>query len=186
MLLRRLFRWKYPKLVLLAISVGLAYLLFSRVSLEVPLGTFGSYVGSFIAGLLFSFGFTTPFAIGYFVSVSPDSLFIAALLGGLGAMLSDLLIFSFVRFSFMDEFRKLRSGKIASLVGRRLSIPLSDKVKHYLLYVVAGMIIASPLPDEFGVSLLSGVSHIRRVPFMLVSFVCNTLGILFFLYLGKA
>lgn len=53
----------------------------------------------------------------------------------------------------------------------------SERLKRYVLWTVAGFLIASPLLDEFGVSLVSGFTHINQKEFSVISFSLNTLGI---------
>lgn len=174
-----MFKIRYPKLCALAICVFLAYLLFSHPVGEAFLSQVGldGYFGAFIAGIFFSFGFTTPFAIGAFIVMSPGNILLAALMGGAGAMVADLIIFKIVKVSFMDEFRQLMRSRTARAISRH-SPSLNRRVKSYLLYAFAGIIIASPLPDEIGVSMLAGLSHIRAVPLAIISFIFNSLGIL--------
>lgn len=63
----------------------------------------------FLGGLLFSFGFTTPLAIVIFIEMAPTVNPIAgALIAGAGALISDMTIFEFVRFSFVDELHRLK------------------------------------------------------------------------------
>ncbi len=76
---------QYPRLCFLGISFIAAYALFHFGMLDwlQSLGRFG-YLSVFIAGLLFSFGFTTPFAIATFVEISSFVHPVpAALIGGL-------------------------------------------------------------------------------------------------------
>ena len=61
---------------------------------------------------------------------------------------------------------------------------LGSRVKKYFLWIVAGFIIASPLPDEIGVSLLSGLTNINQKLLVGVGFCLNTIGILFILALA--
>ena len=86
--MKRLFRFKYPKIAVLALSVLASYLLFAssllaplRHDLLLILGGQG-YIGTFIAGILFAFGFTAPISIGILASVQPENIFLAALSGG--------------------------------------------------------------------------------------------------------
>lgn len=65
--MKRLFRFGYPKLFLLVVFSVLAYFIFSNdgvMNYVSSLGDLG-YLGIFIAGICFSFGFSTPFAIGF-------------------------------------------------------------------------------------------------------------------------
>ena len=83
------------------------------------------YLGVFIAGLLFAFGFTAPFSMGFFISLNPANIWIAGIIGGLGALVSDLIIFHTIKFSFDDEFKRLRNFKtfvrITNLIERNIS-----------------------------------------------------------------
>lgn len=182
---------KYPKLTLLCISFVLAYLLYH-------IGVFDwltqvtnghGYVSVFIGGLLFSFGFTSAFGIAIFVQVAGEvNPFIAAPIAGLGAFLSDFLIFELLRFSaFHDELHRLRSSRLFKNVHALFHHDhLSERVRKYLLWSFAGIVIASPLPDEFGVSLVSGISDIKPRDFAILCFVCNTVGVFAMLVLARA
>ena len=54
---------------------------------------------------------------------------------------------------------------------------LARKIRIYLLYTFAGIFIASPLPDEVGVTILAGLTRISQFSLALVGFTCNTIGI---------
>ncbi len=180
--MRGLFRFKYPKLIILGITIILAYILFTNVFIIESLNAENNnYFIVFLAGMLFSFGFTTPFAVGYFVTVNPVNIALAAGIGGIGAYFSDLIIFKLIKFSFMDEFRRLEHTMPLKKVQTLFHIKLKNKLQIYILYIFAGIIIASPLPDEIGVSMLAGLTHIKTGVFTLVSILCNTIGIGIFL-----
>src|SRR3989344_3878099 len=107
------FRYKYPKLIILCLSIILAYIVFSDPSFSSyvsGLQKFG-YVGVFFAGIFFSFGFSSPFAIGYFLTVQPPSILIAFLVGGFGSLIADIFFFKIIKSSFIDEFENLKKEK---------------------------------------------------------------------------
>jgi hypothetical protein len=54
-----------------------------------------------------------------------------------------------------------------------------------MLPVFAGIIIASPLPDEIAIGMLSA-ANCSRNKMLLLSFVFNFVGIFIIAYLGKA
>lgn len=170
----------YPKLGWLFAAFVLAYWLFSFPWVWAFFSHLGnlSYFGVFAAGLLFSYGFTSPFAAGLFLALKPENVFLAALIGGFGALLSDLLIFSFIRSSFFNEFERLKHTKIAEEVDGVVTHALGRRIKHYLVYAFAGFFIASPLPDEAGIILFAGASKIDPRKLAALSFFLNTLGIL--------
>jgi len=134
------------------------------------------YLGVSIAGFLFSFGFTTPFAIGAFITMNPQNIFLSAIFGGVFATLADLTIFSMIKISFMDEFKKLSKNNSVKEINS-LGKMMNKKIKYYFLYLFAGIIIASPLPDEIGVTMLAGLGHIEIKKFAIITFLANTLGI---------
>jgi len=178
--MKRLFRFKYPKIFLWIIFIIAAYFIFSNPAVKSFINSEGltGYLYVFIFGALFTFGFTTPFSIGFFVAYNPESLFLSAIIGGLGAVVFDLAIFRFIRFSFMDEFKKLEKEKEIAKLSNLFHLKLSHKIKVYLTYIFAGIVIASPLPDEVGVAMLAGLTKIRTIPLMILSFIFNALGIL--------
>lgn len=183
--MKRLFRFKYPKIALWIIFIIAAYFVFSNPSIQnfINNNEFDGYLYVFIFGALFTFGFTTPFSIGFFLTYNPENILLSAIIGGIGAVFFDLAIFRLIRFSFMDEFRKLEKEKEFSKISNLFRIKLSRKIKVYLTYVFAGIIIASPLPDEMGVSMLAGLTKIKTFTLAVLSFIFNTLGILVMLLL---
>jgi len=181
--MKRLFNYKYPKLTLLLVSIILAYYIFSNdafISKINHLGALG-YIGSFIAGFLFSFGFSTPFAVGFFLTYSPDNILLTAIVGAFGAFAADALLFRFIKVSFMDEFNSIKKN----IRFKKHHNFLTSKVRLYLVYLFVGIIIASPLPDELGVSLLSGFTKLKFSIFSVVSLLMNFLGILIMLFLAN-
>lgn len=178
-----LFKYKYPKLTLLVLAIILAYFLFKSPNVENFVSNLGSlsYFGIFIAGMLFSFGFTAPFAVGFFLVLKPENLIFAGVIGGLGAVLSDLFIFNLIKISFMDEFGRIKKEKLINGMEKFIRKEVGAKIYHYILFAVAGLIIASPLPDEIGVSLLAGLTHIKQEVLAVISFLLNTIGIIILL-----
>ena len=145
------------------------------------------YLSIFIAGCLFSYGFTAPFAVGIFLSLANYvNPWLAAPLAGLGSLLSDLFIFIWIRSSFKDEFERLLLTRPLQALKLFLQDHLQTSFRKYLLWSVAGFIIASPLPDEIGVTLLSGFSRINKLVFSLIGFSANTIGVGTILLLGRA
>ncbi len=181
----------YPRLIGLGMCMGAAYVLYQIGMfewLDGRLHGFG-YPGIFVAGLLFSYGFTTPFAIAALVATAGEvNPFIAAPLAGFGALLSDLIIFEFLRISFFgDELERLRHASIIDRIHRLLHHETTPEiVRRWSLWILAGIVIASPLPDEIGVALLSGTTKMSERTFGVVCITMNTFGILVILLLARA
>lgn len=178
---------QYPKLIILLITIITAYILFQAhffLEFAKVLNSHG-YISIFLAGLLFSYGFTAPFAVGFFIELANEvNPFIAAPLAGIGAVFSDLIIFKFIRTSFQDEFDKLKLTWFFQKICQLFDYHLGDRLKKYALWTFAGFLIASPLPDEFGVSLISGFTDINRKVFSAISYILNTTGIFIILSLA--
>ena len=173
-------KFQYPKITGMIITILLAYWIFRNPNVEWFVAHLGpySYLGTFLAGTLYSFGFTSPFSSGFFLFVEPENIFLAAAIGGFGALISDLLIFKLIRFSFKDEFEMLRNSKTAVKLGKIIDKYLGKKIKVYLLYALAAFFIGSPLPDEAGIILLAGLTKIKTSSLSVISFLLNSLGIL--------
>jgi hypothetical protein len=132
------------------------------------------YFGSFFAGLFFTSIFTTvPATVTLGEIAREGSLIWTALLGGLGAMIGDLLIFKFVKNSLADDISNL----IQHSARKRFSAIFKLKFFRWFFAFLGAMIIASPLPDELGLAMM-GFSKVKTSIFIPLSFFFNTLGIL--------
>lgn len=175
---------KYPKFIIFIITVILAYQLF-RFAEYGPLHSQIielKLLGALIAGLFYTYGFTTAFSIAIFLVIGQNNnIIIAALLGGLGALFSDFIIFEFVRKSFSDEIVSLSHEKIIRYMNQKIS----NKMKKYLIPVISAIIIASPLPDELGVGVLATIRKLSAQEFVLVSYIGNVVGIYVILTIGS-
>lgn len=183
---RYLVRFRYPKLLLLIVSIAAAYIIFTNPTISLIIKSFEnlSYIGIFIFGMLFSFGFSAPFAIGFFLSVEPNNIFLAAIVGGIGALVSDIMIFRMIKVSFQDEFDILKNEKVVRKIRTLIKKNFSIKLTNYLLFFIAGFLIASPLPDEAGVSILAGLTSVNLKILGILSFIFNTIGIYIILIIG--
>ena len=171
---RPLFRnWKKP--IMYVIVILLIIFLYTTGILEsfiLSLHQF-EYAGAFVAGLFYSYGMTTPFAIAVLAVMAQNTNpFVLALLGALGATTSDLLLLR----AFSGEVGKeIRITKDFSFtVPESKSLPLPGRL---LFSIIGGFVLMSPLPDELGVILL-GISRIEAWKFAILSFVFKYLGVL--------
>lgn len=183
--LRIFLNFRYKKILLLLMSIIASYLIFSNPKVVEYISSLNSwgYLGVFIAGVFFAFGFTSPISAGFFITLNPENILLAGILGGLGALISDMIIFKFIRFSFMDEFQRLKKTLIIKKVSLLIDETFGHKIKIYIMYAFAGILIASPLPDEAGVIMLAGLTKIKANILAIISFVLNTAGILILLLL---
>lgn len=176
---KKIIGFQYPKLLILIVSIILAYYIFSQSSVMDWVGGLNnlSYLGIFIAGMLLAFGFSAPFSVGFFIAAQPQNILLATLIGGFGAMMGDMIIFKTIKLSFMDEFHKLEKTKTIKFIEEKIKNNKNILIKHYLMYIFAGIMIATPLPDEIGVSMIAGLTTIKPLFLSIVSFILHALAI---------
>jgi len=132
-------------------------------------------LGSFIAGMFFTSVFTTAPAIatlGETARLNP--VIPVAACAALGAVIGDLIIFKFIRDRFSEHVVLLLNHRT---IWKRLRALLKLRLFRWLSLFVGGVIIASPLPDEIGISFL-GFSKMKTIWFIPLSFFFNFIGIL--------
>lgn len=168
--------WKYRNLTFLFVSIVLAYFVFRNETIHsylLHLGSLG-YVGAFFAGILFVSTFTVATgAIILLVLAETLSPIEIGFIAGLGAVVGDFVIFRFVKDDLAREI-KLIYNKIDG--NHHLKKVLHTKYFGWTFPVIGAIVIASPLPDELGVSLM-GISKMKTYQFLLLSFVLNAIGI---------
>ncbi len=140
--------------------------------------------------MFFSYGFTAaPATAALFNLGQTFNPFLIAFIGATGTVISDYLIFRFVRDRLLSEI-KLLSREIRTLTKpvsylffwEELRIRLwhavsRSKIWSMLIPVFAGFIIASPLPDELGVALFGAIKFSPK-KFLVIAYVMNFIGIL--------
>lgn len=168
--------WEYPYLTCVLMSIFIAIFLASSESFKGWLLHLGSleYIGALIAGMLFVSSFTAAISIiviGIMTqNINPIAL---ALIGGVGAVMGDYLVFKLIK-SHLSEELAILFGKEGTFYVKHV---LKSKYIAWMLPILGAFIIASPLPDELGVSLL-GMSKMSEAKFILISYISNAVGIL--------
>ena len=161
-------------------AILFAYLIFRNSAVSqfvLHLGNL-SYLSVFIAGILFAFGFTAPFAAGFFITLNTGNILLVGTIGGLGALIADVIIFKFIRVSLTGEFSRLKNTSVINKTSKLIEKSIGKRIQLYLMYALAGLLIASPLPDEAGVIMLTGLTRIKLGTMMKLSFILNTAGII--------
>jgi hypothetical protein len=175
---------KYPKLSLFVISVILVYFLFSGLAYS-PLHNaliFLGYFGTFLAGLLYPYALTSATGTGILLILAKEqNLLLAGFIAGIGALISDIFLFLFVRHGFSDEVQKLSSETVVRAVSRRIP----DSVRVFLLATFAAILIASPLPTEIGMMLLTSIKHISVKKFVVIAYILHASAIFIILLIGS-
>lgn len=166
----------YLDLLILSVSIVFTILFVHSGYLDVLLNGMGHGVvlESFIAGVFFTSVFTIAPAsvvLGE-LSLHADPLLVA-LIGGIGAMFGDLALFLFVRDVFTADLKSFAKRHFKRRILRYFHFGFMRWLSPFL----GALIIASPLPDELGLALM-GMSKVRMVVFLPLTFVLNVIGIL--------
>ncbi len=131
-------------------------------------------LGAFIAGMFFTSIFTTAPAMAALGEISLiQGVFETALIGAVGSVIGDLLIFRFVKDRFSEHIAELIGHKS---IWRRFHLLFKRRFFRWFTFLAGGIILASPLPDELGIAVL-GFSKMRFKYFIALSFTFNFLGI---------
>lgn len=132
-----------------------------------------SVVASFIVGMFWTSMFTispSSIAIAH-LSHSVDFLTLATW-GALGAIVSDLIIFHFIKDVFTEDVE----GAIKASRFKRLLSKTHFSFLRWFGPMVGALVIISPLPDEIGLSLM-GVSKMKIRYLVPLTFALNFIGI---------
>ena len=128
---------------------------------------------SLFAGLFFTSVLTTaPASAILGVLATKTSPWTVIFFGAAGAMIGDLVIFTFVKDRFSEDlmhFMGPSKKKFRELLHKRLF--------HWLTPFIGGVIIASPLPDELALFLL-GITKTKTKYLIPLSYSMNALGVL--------
>lgn len=139
----------------------------------VHLDNFG-YLGAFISGIFFVSTFTvatSALMLSIFAkTLSPIEIGVIA---GVGAVVGDIIIFHFIKDDLYKEIKD-----IYKYVDKKKHLQKLFHTKYFnwLLPIIGAIIIASPLPDELGVSLI-GLTSVNIIQFIILSFFLNSFGI---------
>jgi hypothetical protein len=160
---------------MIALGIAIAVILSKTGAIDFAVEAFRDYyiIASFVAGIFFTSAFTlAPSSIALVHIAESAPLPGIAFWGGLGAMCGDLILFLFIRDRFADDLMKAMRPSTIKHIMRSFHFGFLK----WLSPIIGALIIASPLPDEFGITLL-GMSKVRLAVLLPVAFVMNMLGI---------
>jgi hypothetical protein len=167
--------FRYKNLTLVFVGIIFAFFLsksteFNQFFLQI--GDLG-YFGAFLAGILFVSTFTVATgAVILFILAEKLSPLEIGIIAGFGAVLGDFTIYKFIKEDLISEIEPIYE----KLGGNHLTKILHTKYFSWTLPVFGAIIIASPFPDEIGVSLM-GIGKMKTYQFLLLSFILNAIGI---------
>lgn len=169
--------------MILLFSFALAFLMLSEgISLVIyDVASRAGLCGAFVSGVFYSFGLTSaPAAAVLFLLASEGSIIEIGIVAGMGALLSDIVIFVFVRYSLAKEIAMLSKERIVKKMNEAVR-----GIREILVPPVAAFIIASPIPTEIGVALLASATKLSFKKFVIVAYALHTIGIFAILWMGK-
>jgi hypothetical protein len=130
-------------------------------------------VASFVSGIFFTSVFTiAPASVALGHIALHGSPLTVALWGAIGAVCGDLVLFFFIR----DRFTGDLFGSVKPSVTRHILASFHLGFMKWLSPLLGAFVIASPLPDEIGLTLM-GLSKMRVAVLIPISFVMNMLGV---------
>lgn len=131
------------------------------------------WLAGLVSGILYSSVFTVgPSTVVLGALATQHPVWQVAVIGGIGAMLGDLTVFHFLKSGISHLLLRSTIHHRQHRVRRRWRRNL-----RWLMVVLGGIIIASPLPDEVGLSLM-GISRLPTRFLIPISLACNAAGIL--------
>lgn len=173
--MKRFKDFKYKNLTLVFLSILLAINLSRFDFMSQFLFNLGHFalIGPFIAGVLFVSTFTAAIGITILLDLAKTlSPLQIALIAGAGAVVGDFVFFHFFKSNLLSEIKYIYN----KFGGQRLTVILHHRYLAWSLPLIGAFIIASPFPDEIGVSLM-GLTRMKNYQFLLLSFALNSTGI---------
>ncbi len=171
--------YKYKNLTFFLLSILLAIILSRFDLLSKIFFNLGHLIiiGPLIAGILFVSTSTAALGILILFDLTKTlSPFEIALIAGIGAAVGDFAFFRFFKGNLLSEITPIYNF----LGGKHVTKILQQKYLRWILPVLGAIIIASPLPDEIGASLM-GLTKITTYQFILLSLILDITGIFLFL-----
>ncbi|HYE21955.1 MAG TPA: hypothetical protein VD998_00005 [Verrucomicrobiae bacterium] len=168
-------RYKYQNTILLVLSLLVLFYFVESpfvVNTVKKIGEWG-YFGAFVTGMFFVSTFTVaPAGLVLVKLVDYYHPLEIAFVAGLGSLLGDFVIFRFMKDSVFEELTPLYN----KYAKKHLRVIFHTKYFAWLAPVLGAIIIASPFPDEIGITLV-GISKMKTWEFLLLAAVLDFLGI---------
>lgn len=167
--------WHYHNTALLVLSIVVFIILADTpivLSVISGIGDFG-YLGAFLVGILFVSIFTVaPASVILFQLADTLNPLGIALAAGAGGVLGDYLILRYLKDWVFSELTPLFQAHGGKILKKLFKTPYFA----WVVPILGATIIASPIPDEVGISLL-GLSKIKPWQFLVLTFSLNSIGI---------
>lgn len=181
------FEWKHRNAIFLVISLIATYYILTSDLPGLIIANAGAngYFGALVSGFFLSYGFTAlPATASFLILADKFNPFYLAFFGSIGSIISDYIIYRFVKDKLLLE---INSGM--NFLSPRLKMKINflrlkvqkSKILRKLVPIFAGILIATPLPDELSVGLIA-IERYDVKKFMIEAFVLHFVGILLIAY----
>jgi len=175
--------WRFKNTAILVLSLIVFFYLLNFPFVKNLISSIGGlgYLGAFISGMFFVSTFTVaPSTVILFYLAEKFNAWDIAILAGLGAVIGDFIIFKFLKDRVFEELKPI----FQKTLGKKISNLYKTPYFGWTAMALGAIIIASPFPDEVGLSLM-GLSKIKTWQFLLFSFTLNAIGIFIIILLAQ-
>lgn len=167
--------------IVLSILIAVLLVRYGVIANAISLVEEGKIISSFFAGIFFTSAFTiAPASIALAELSKTLPVLQLAFFGALGAVMGDMILFLFIRDKFADDLYRV----VHSFHDKKLTRFLHRKFLKWLTPLVGAIIIASPLPDEVGITMM-GFSKLNTKMLIIISFGMNFIGVLFVVFIAR-
>ena len=130
-------------------------------------------VGGFVGGVMSVSMFTSAPAVVLLVAVAQHvNPVLLILIASIGSVLGDWLIIKFLEDNIASEIAPiLKKYHILSLIRK-----FQRSRSKWIASILGAIVLALPLPDEFGIALMD-ISNVKRRNLLVICFVLNAIGI---------
>jgi hypothetical protein len=182
------FLFRYPNIIVFVLGLIFSLILYYTGGFAVFFDFLGSlkHFGLFFLGVCYSFSASAGFSSIAFIAIGNETNpLVVSFLGGVGAMVGDLLIFRFVKVGMMNELRFIAEKRLSQTDLVKIRNFFGSGLTRFFGMFIGFLLIASPFPDELGVIILafSGMRARRSAP---VFFFLNAIGIYLLALVGAA
>lgn len=168
-------RFEYKHTSITIIVMLLTVLLFNTALVTAVLEWFKNVglLGGFIGGIMSVSMFTTAPAVVLILSlVDHANLWQLIIVASLGSVIGDWLIIKFLEDEVATEIKPLlRKYHILPLIRK-----FQRSKSRWIVSVIGAIVLALPLPDEFGIALMD-ISKVKRRHLLAICFILNLVGI---------
>src|SRR3989338_8696643 len=167
--------WRYKNIIFFAIGIVTTVIAGASTGFHeflLSLGNWG-YLGALIGGVLFVSSFTSSIGtIILLILAERISVLEISIIAAIGGVIGDFTIFRIIKDDLLKDFMPIYN----KLGGKAITRFFQHRYLKWSVPVLGAIIIASPLPDELGVTLM-GLSGIRTFGFLIFVFILNAVGI---------